>query len=264
MPLRGNGAEVVQSTINQSTNGADIFIRLINNEPNSNIVYESATFNLDGVFGQLVDAVIARNADHADKTRTDIYSNLTFGTMGGEVFQGWGVTRNGNELSITHIGGIGGVSWKYWKSTSADPNGDMQLLTIYYVGSMFDFNHNGILDENEKIELSTNTVANAFHGYELDGSTWTGNAFSYQLKTPAATNLAILGISTLTNDAVEVSATVTPKWSKFVLEYGEDLTTTNWVELLPPVVATNEVERVYDRLTNSTTSARFYRLKGKD
>lgn len=180
MPMKAEGADVDQSEkVSQGTNGFSIIVKLTNNDLGT--VYDSATFNLDGILGKIADAIIANNTNYTGYTRSGIYSNINYSVLNnsfGEDGWGWSAIKQSDDgIYVSHVqGGREGRDYTSWKYTN------MLMLNINYLGNMTDLNNNQILDENEKIELSTNKVTDAFIPKESDGSTWPADAYSYQLK----------------------------------------------------------------------------------
>lgn len=146
----GQGAEVA-TNLSQGS-GLTNFTNYITNDDNA--IYDSATFDLVGTYGNLLQAI---------KDRKPGYAGMTLGQIGGlvgltinsnptgEVNNGWAASydETTGKVSLEHIPGIPNLSYDVWNSS--DANNDLLALTFNFV-DLLDFNGNGVTDADERVE----------------------------------------------------------------------------------------------------------------
>jgi hypothetical protein len=155
------GAEVV-TNVSQGSGLTNLTSYITNND---NAIYNSATFDLVGTYGNVLEAIRERKPGYAGMSVNEI-GGLVGRTIEptGEVNNGWSSNYDiaTGKVTLNHINGIPGPSYDRWDSN--DPNNDMMALTFNF-GSLLDFNGNGAIDADERLVLGGREV-NGFIGYE--------------------------------------------------------------------------------------------------
>ncbi|MCH7227539.1 PEP-CTERM sorting domain-containing protein [Haloferula sp. A504] len=189
------GATVASSAF-QSAGSTNIDTYITNND---NAIYNSATFDLVGTYGNLLQAIKDNNPTYAGLGLNDIASNI--GTTirsnpTGEVNNGWTSAYDiaTGKVTLAHINGIPGLSYDQWNSAVA--NNDMMALTFNF-GNMLDFNDNGVTDFTELLQPTGTTYTNGFRGIE-GGLQYGGDTPMFELANiPEPSSALLVGIGGL-------------------------------------------------------------------
>ncbi len=182
-----------QFTPVQGDNGAAFDIELINNDTST--TYESGVLSIDGILGDVADAVIAKNSNYSGFTRNQIMSEWGFSLRDpptGEVSSGWSAALDGNNnLQISH--GIFGVT-PWTDTTQNSGNQDLMVLTLSIPKSQLDFNHNDVFDAaTESLYKTEIGVTDAFTATTVGGGTRTGDGQAYTVVPEPATMGLLVG-----------------------------------------------------------------------
>jgi len=170
-------AATVATNLSQGT-GLTSVTSFITNDDNA--IFNSATFDLAGTYGAVLQGIKDHNPAFAGQTLNQIAGNVGITVRGeptGEVNFGWnvGYAIATGRVTLTHNIGDPGFDYDQWNSNDAD--NDMMALTFNF-GNMLDFNGNNVTDPNEQL-VANGTFANGFVGFE--------GVFNYEADTPTFT-----------------------------------------------------------------------------
>lgn len=193
-----NGASVSTSLSQLPTSENETITRFNNTITNNdNAIYNSATFDLLGTYGAVMQGIKDNNSAYSALGLNDIGAQVGMTIRSaptGEVNNGWVSNYDiaTGKVNLSHIEGRAGTDYDVWNS--ADPNNDMMALTFNF-GNMLDFNSNGAIDANEAL-YQNGYLENGFIGYE-GGLGFGGNTpmFNYQIPEPSTTGLLGLGLA---------------------------------------------------------------------
>ena len=157
------GAEVVPQ-VNQGSGATSLTNYITNND---NTIYNTATFDLVGTYGNILQAIKDRNPAYAGMTVNEIGGLVGLTVQNdpiGEVNNGWVASYSvaTGKVTLSNNGGSKPSSYDRWNSS--DSNNDMMALTFNF-GNLLDINGNGVTDGDERL-VAAGSLWPGFRGIE--------------------------------------------------------------------------------------------------
>ena len=177
----------------QSGDQSQTTIYLQNND--TSVTYDSGELKYDELLIGVAQSVQANNSDYSTNSLSEIMGEWGVQIRApptGEVETGWSTSLSSGILDLTHDSGIPNLDYTEWNNTTDNSDSDeIALLVNFY--DQLDFNHNGLIDDNERLTQTSTYVDKAFKGYDVSNVEF-GSGTNAIGVVPEPTALSLIGV----------------------------------------------------------------------
>ena len=172
-----------------STTASITYFDLKNND--DGVTYDRGELKYNELLTSVAESVKVNNSSYSSSSIENIMSEWDVQTRGppaGEIESGWSTSLSSRTLDLTHSG----LGYTRWLDTNTESDQDEVLLGINFYDQL-DFNHNGLIDDNERLTQTSTYVDKAFRGYAASGTDFNSGTNAIGV-VPEPTALSLIGV----------------------------------------------------------------------